>query len=81
MRVIRTILGMLLLACSLTTISSLGFMLSCMKMKPVSATVVTVTVLFADNIFRNIPLFDDLKVYFVTAPSGSVAVTTWPAAS
>ncbi len=56
-----------LLACSLTTISSLGFMLSCMKMKPVSATVVTVTVLFADNIFRNVPLFDDLKVYFVTA--------------
>ena len=59
--------GLLLLACSLTTITSLAFMLSCMKMKPVSATVVTVTVLFADNIFRNVPLFDDLKVYFVTA--------------
>ncbi|MBE7211253.1 MAG: ABC transporter permease [Gluconacetobacter diazotrophicus] len=63
----RYFLALALLACSLTTISSLGFMLSCMKMKPVSATVVTVTVLFADNIFRNVPLFDDLKVYFVTA--------------
>ena len=60
-------MGLLLLACSLTTITSLGFMLSCMKMKPVTATVVTVTVLFADNIFRNVPLFDDLKPYFVTS--------------
>lgn len=59
--------SLVLLACSLTTISSLGFVLSCMKMKPVSATIVTVTVLFADNIFRNVPLFDDLKPYFITA--------------
>lgn len=59
--------SLVLLACSLTTITSLGFVLSCMKMKPVSATIVTVTVLFADNIFRNIPLFEDLKPYFVTA--------------
>ena len=63
----RYFLGLVLLACSLTTISSLGFVLSCMKMKPVSATIVTVTVLFADNIFRNIPLFEDLKPYFITA--------------
>ncbi len=63
----RYFVGLGLLACSLTTITSIGFMLSCMKMKPVTATVVTVTILFADNIFRNVPLFDDLKPYFVTA--------------
>ena len=31
----RYLIGLLLLACSLTTSTSLGFMLSCMKMNPV----------------------------------------------
>ncbi len=59
--------GLVLLGCSLTTIASLGFLLSCLKMKPAATTIVTISVIFADNIFCNLPFFEDLKPYFITA--------------
>jgi len=56
-----------LLACCLASVSSLGFMLSSFNMKPAAATIVTLSVLFFDSIFRNIPYFESLQPYFITA--------------
>ena len=58
--------GLLVLASSLTTIASLGFLMSCLKMKPATATITTLAVIFTDNIFRNLQFFEDLKPYFIT---------------
>lgn len=55
-----------LLALSLTTVSSLGFMLSCFNMKPAAATIVTLSLIFLDSIFRNIPYFESYQPYFLT---------------
>ena len=44
-----------LLAVCLTSFASLGFMFSCLNMKPAAATVVTLTIFFFDFIFRNVP--------------------------
>jgi ABC-2 type transport system permease protein len=55
-----------LLALSLATVSSLGFMLSCFNMKPAAATIVTLSVMFLDSIFRNIPYFESLQPWFIT---------------
>ena len=56
-----------LLAVCLTSFASLGFMFSCLNMKPAAATVVTLTMLFFfDFIFRNVPYFESLKPYFLT---------------
>ena len=42
-------------------------------MKPAAATVVTLTVLFFDFIFHNVPYFESLKGYFLTGPHVGVA--------
>jgi len=55
-----------LLSLSLLTISALAFCLSCFNMKPSAATVITLSVLFADSILKNIPYFDSLKEMFLT---------------
>jgi ABC-2 type transport system permease protein len=55
-----------LLALSLTSVTSLGFMFSCFNMKPAAATIVTLSVIFLDNIFRNIPYFENLQPWFIT---------------
>ena len=55
-----------LLALSLTSVSSLGFMLSCFNMKPATATITTLSVVFLDFIFRNIPYFESIQPYFMT---------------
>ena len=60
-----------LAALSLTTVSSLGFMLSCFNMKPSAATIVTLSVLFLDTIFRNIPYFESLHGWFITTHMSS----------
>jgi ABC-2 type transport system permease protein len=55
-----------LLALSLTTVTSLGFMFSCFNMKPATATVITLAIIFLDFIFRNNPVFESLQPYFMT---------------
>jgi ABC-2 type transport system permease protein len=55
-----------LLALSLTSVTSLGFMLSCFNMKPATATIVTLSVVFVDSIFRGIPSFESYEQYFLT---------------
>ncbi|HEX4083349.1 MAG TPA: ABC transporter permease [Chthoniobacteraceae bacterium] len=55
-----------LLALSMTTISSIGFFFSCFNMKPAAASIVTLSVIFLDFIFRGIPYFESLHPYFIT---------------
>jgi len=61
------LLGMPLLALSMTTISSIGFLFSCCNMKPAAASIVTLSVIFLDFIFRGIPSFESLHPYFITS--------------
>ena len=56
-----------MLALGLLSITSLGFMFSCFKMKPAAATIITLSLLFLDSIFRNIPYFESLRPWFITA--------------
>jgi ABC-2 type transport system permease protein len=55
-----------LLALSMTTISSIGFLFSCCNMKPAAASIVTLSVIFLDFIFRGIPYFESLHPFFIT---------------
>lgn len=63
----RYTLGVALLSVSLLTIPAIGFFLSCLDMKPAAATIGTLSFLFMDSILRNIPFFESLKPWFVTA--------------
>ena len=54
------------LAAGLLSFSSVGFMFSCLKMKPAAATIVTLTLFFFDFIFHNVPYFESYKPYFLT---------------
>ena len=60
------LLSVPLLALSMATISSLGFLFSCCNMKPATASAVTLSVIFLDIIFRNIPYFESLRPWFIT---------------
>lgn len=55
-----------LLALSLCTITSLGFSLSCFNMKPAAATIVTLSILFADHVLTLIPYFESIRGWFLT---------------
>jgi ABC-2 type transport system permease protein len=59
--------GIPLLALSMASISSLGFLFSCCNMKPAAASIVTLSIIFLDYIFRSIPYFESLKPFFITA--------------
>ena len=56
-----------LLALCLTSFVALGFLFSCLNMKPAAATIATLSILIFDSIFRNVPYFESLKPYFLTA--------------
>jgi ABC-2 type transport system permease protein len=60
------LVAMPLLALSMASISSLGFLFSCCNMKPAAASIVTLSVIFVDFIFRGIPYFESLHVFFIT---------------
>ena len=61
-----------LLALSLCTITAIAFSLSCFNMKPSTATIITLSVLFADTILKNIPYFESLRGWFIT-----MKMTAW----
>jgi ABC-2 type transport system permease protein len=63
---LRYLGSLVLLSFSLLTMTSLGFALSCFKMKPAAATIVTLSVFFLDSILRNIPYFESLRHWFLT---------------
>jgi ABC-2 type transport system permease protein len=60
------LLALPLLALCMTSISSLGFLFSCCNMKPAAASIVTLSVIFLDYIFRSIPYFESLHDWFIT---------------
>ncbi len=62
----RYLASLPLLALSMTSVASIGFMLSCWNMKPAAATIATLTYFIADSIFRSIPYFEDIKQWFLT---------------
>ena len=55
-----------LLALALMTFASIGFFFSCLNMKPAAATIMTLSLLFFDSIFRQIPYFEPYRSYFIT---------------
>jgi len=63
----RYLLAIPLLGLSLFTVSCIAFLFSCMKMKPASATIITLSVLFLDSVVRNIPFFTSYQGWFFTA--------------
>ena len=63
---LRYLAAVPLLSLSLFTITALAFCLSCFNMKPSAATVITLSILFADTILKNIPYFESLKGLFLT---------------
>lgn len=54
------------LAVGLLSFSSVGFLFSCLNMKPAAATIVTLTLLFFDFIFHKVPYFENYQPYFLT---------------
>ena len=63
----RLVIAVPLLGASLFTVTCLGFCLSCMRMKPAAATIVTLSVLFVDTVLKNIPFFSGIRDFFLTA--------------
>ena len=56
----------LVLCLSAPTISSLGFMFSCFRLKPATATILTLSFLVMDTVLRQVPFFSHLKNIFIT---------------
>ncbi len=64
---LRRYLGSLLfMSLSLSTITSLGFMLSCCNMKPAAATIVTLSIIFIDFVIRATPQFESIHQWLLT---------------
>lgn len=55
-----------LLATKAVTVLSLGFLFSCFNMKPAAATILALSVLFANAILMNIPWFAEYRGWFLT---------------
>jgi len=47
-------------------ITAVAFMFSCFKMKPASATILTLSVFFVDFVLRSIPYFASFQKYFIS---------------
>lgn len=55
------------LAMSLMSVTSLGFLLSCLRMRPVSVTAATLSFVLVDSAFRHVPIFESLRPWFLTS--------------
>ena len=56
----RYLTAVVLMGVCMTAVSTLGFLFSCMKMKPAAAAIVTLSVLFIDMVVSNL---DDIEPY------------------
>jgi ABC-2 type transport system permease protein len=63
---LRLVLAALLIGVSMCTLSTLGFMFSCLKIKPASASILTLSVLFVDFVLQEFPFFKPYEEYFIT---------------
>lgn len=59
--------AMPLLACSLFTITSIGFFFSCLDVKPAAATVLTLSIFMVDFILKFIPYLESIRDWFLNA--------------
>lgn len=62
----RFALALVALAGVQLSVSSLGFALSCARLKPAAATVITLSYFFLDSIFQRLPYFESLQPWFIT---------------
>jgi ABC-2 type transport system permease protein len=70
----RYLLALPFLTLSLCTITCIGFLFSCLNMKPAAATIVTLSILFVDTILKNIPFFSGIRDWFLTAKMSAWAL-------
>jgi len=62
----RYLLATLLLALAYQAVSAMGLMFSCLRLRPVTATVLTLSVLYVDFALNNIPYLSAFKPYFLS---------------
>lgn len=62
----RFALGTALLCCVMLTLSNLAFMFSCFDIKPATATILTLSFFLVDTVVKNVPYFEEIKVFFPT---------------
>lgn len=62
----RYLRALVFLSLCYQTVSSLGLMFSCFKMKPATATILTLSTIFVDMVLRNFPFFQAFEHYFLT---------------
>ncbi|MBK1834954.1 ABC transporter permease [Roseibacillus ishigakijimensis] len=63
---LRLVVAALLIGVSMCTISAVGFFFSCLKMKPATATIMALSVLFLDMVLQEFPIFKPHEESFIT---------------
>jgi ABC-2 type transport system permease protein len=72
------LLSIPLLALARVSISSIGFLFSCCNMKPATASIVTLSVIFLDFILHGVDYFASLRQYFITTHLGAWQILFQP---
>ena len=67
----RYLLAMPFLALSMFVVTSLAFLFSCLRMKPATATILTLALLFIDIILKRMEPLEDIKHVFITSRMSS----------
>ncbi len=67
----RYLLAQPFLIGSLFTISAMGLFFSCLNAKPAAATILTLSILLIDSILKNIPYFESIRGWFLSAHMAS----------
>lgn len=62
----RLVIAACLIGISMITLSSVGFMFSCFRMKPSSATIMALSILFVDFVLQRFPFFQPYQEWFIT---------------
>jgi ABC-2 type transport system permease protein len=62
----RFCVALVLLAFGLVTVTSLGFMFSCLGIKPAAAVIAPIAILFLDFLFSNVPYFAGMRPWFLS---------------
>ncbi len=60
------LLGHLLMVPKAITTMTLAFMFSCFNMKPASATIIALSIMFISRIMQDLPFFSDFQSWFIT---------------
>ena len=64
--IIRYGMAIGMLSVSMGVMASVGFMFSCFRVKPAAATILAMTVLFADFVMSKMPPLEAYRPYFLT---------------